>query len=369
MSDKKIDLQEKIINKVKSQTEKDSVSSSAYKPYYDILDKDKQKQVKPKAKPLNTKDLPKEQPKPKVAKPKQKLPKVKPYVAKKSIFTLIFEFLKPKPKLKMPKIATKEIKTKDRKSFKPTIKKPSVAKITILSLVSFVVLGFAGLVLYSIVTLSQNDISYSNNSDANSQFLYISSVGSSAQLDKLVNNFDIDFTTKDERGRNALALALIFNNNQDVVSTLLSYGVDVNEKDNKGFTPLMQALIAYRSSSTILQLIDIADINAVTNEGTSVLMTAIATNTDTALINVLIEKGANVNYKNENSVTALMIAAKETKDPKVITILLDAGADPFVTDKKGADAYAIAMTNSNLNGSEALYKLEMIFEGKKDSKN
>ncbi len=352
---KKIDLQQRIIDRVKSQTEKDATPSSVYKPYYNALDK--QKKAKEEKTPVTkpTKPLVAKQQKP--LKPK---PIKQPKVASSGFFlSSIFGFLKPKRKLKVPVLYPEKQPKKAKKS--------SIFKIFIFALLSFMFVTFAGFFLYIIVTLSSNDISYGQSGDANKQFLHVASRESAQQLDKLAHNFDVNFATVDERGRNAISLALMYNSNTDIVPRLISYGVDLNAKDDQGYTPLMYGFLSYKSPDLLLDLINLsADVNATTNSGTSILMTAIATNTDIGLIKLLIAKGANINYKNSNNVSALMIAAKETKDPNIITLLLEQGAEPFGEDKKGVTALDIAKTNPNLEGSEAIKDLEMRFRKHND---
>ncbi len=352
---KKIDLQQKIIDRVKSQTEKDATPSSVYKPYYDVLDKQKTPSKEQNTKPTKA-------PKPIVAKQKVAKPKAikQPKVASSgSLFSSIFGFLKPKRKLKIPVLYPEKQQKKPKKS--------SMFKVFLFALFSFMFVTFAGFFLYIVVTLSNNDISYGQSSDANKQLLHVASRESAQQLDKLAHNFDVDFATVDEKGRNAISLALMYNANTDIVPRLLSYGVDLNAKDNQGYTPLMYGFLAYKSPDLLLDLINMSDdVNAITNSGTSILMTAIATNTDIGLIKLLIAKGANINYKNSNNVSALMIAAKETKNPDVITLLLDQGAEPFGIDKKGVSALDIAKTNPSLIDTEAIKDLERRFRKHND---
>ena len=73
----------------------------------------------------------------------------------------------------------------------------------------------------------------------------------------------------------------------------------------------------------------------------------------TALVEVLLELGADVHAKDENGQTALMIATAEGH-PETVAALLDAGADVNVEDKNGGTALMIAERNGHTEMVELL---------------
>ena len=53
---------------------------------------------------------------------------------------------------------------------------------------------------------------------------------------------------------------------------------------------------------------------------------------------MLLEAGANVDARCEDSVTALMVAVEENPEPRVVSALLNAGADIDAKNKEGSTA-------------------------------
>ena len=67
-----------------------------------------------------------------------------------------------------------------------------------------------------------------------------------------------------------------------------------------------------------------------------------AFNGSPAVIEVLLEAGADVNAKDEDGLTPLHMAAQSNPTPAVIEALLEAGADPRATDSDGKTPHALA---------------------------
>ena len=132
-------------------------------------------------------------------------------------------------------------------------------------------------------------------------------------------------------------------NRVDIVKKLLEQGIDVNTKLEDGSTALMAAC---NNSKERLSLLDKDDglslvelllqkgsnVNATNKDSLSVLMTASASGFLGA-VKLLVEHGADINAKDSNGSTALMYAESKSQD-KVVSFLLDHGALPSTKEEK-----------------------------------
>ena len=126
------------------------------------------------------------------------------------------------------------------------------------------------------------------------------------------------------------------------VKTLLATKVDVNSKDDQGFTALALASEGRHLEVVQALLAAGADVNARCRDGFTALMFLLQGTSpkDESLAQTLIAAGANVNAQAENGTTALMMALH---NPKVIQILLAAGADVNARDEDGNTALMNAL--------------------------
>lgn len=118
---------------------------------------------------------------------------------------------------------------------------------------------------------------------------------------------------KDQTGSNALFNAAFGNSNPMILGELLILGLDLNEPNLLGITPLMVA----------------------------------AANPNYEITRFLLIQGADPNILDKEGRTALMLACLVNPEPKVILALLGAGADPNIKDKNGEDAFLAAKQNQN----------------------
>lgn len=141
----------------------------------------------------------------------------------------------------------------------------------------------------------------------------------------------MDPDEKDTNGVTPL-MRLVMEGNDDAVQRLLAKGADVNAKDNTGATPLMAAA-GYGHTAVARTLLDAgAKVNASGNEGDTALMQA-ALNGHPAIVRLLLDHGADVNAKTKSGRTALQYAGAKAAgiigredDPEVVTLLRQAGA-------------------------------------------
>ncbi len=189
-------------------------------------------------------------------------------------------------------------------------------------------------------------------------------------LELLKNNADVNF--KDIEGNTALFYAICCGW-EEGMKILVEYGADVNIKNNYGVDPLFCAL--YCSSLTnrakiMEKLIEYgANFNAKRDDGHNLLVSA-ACRGEIKVIKLLLNKGANVNYKT-NGYSALIEGIKH-KNLKIIDILLKVGAecgdeerekinqlikeknDINFVNEKGETALLIASSNGELKLAKSL---------------
>lgn len=134
----------------------------------------------------------------------------------------------------------------------------------------------------------------------------------------------------------------------EAVESLLNAGVDVDAKDNDGWTALMWAAGLGRERIVRLLLNAGADVNAKNKYGSTALMSAAEFgefgNED--CIERLLNAGADVNAKSKDGHTALMAAAYYGHED-IARLLLDAGADVDAKEKDGKTALSQA-ENKNI---------------------
>jgi len=143
------------------------------------------------------------------------------------------------------------------------------------------------------------------------------------------------------------------------VRFLLDEGVDINAKDERGWTPLHFA--ARTGSVEVVRTLlgRGADVNAkckgpVDQNGTALMIAlyrwnGVPTNEESeAIVTALLAKGADVNERASRGKTPLMLAAN-FRNAKVVQTLLDAGARPEDTDDSGRKAAAFVENNSSEN--------------------
>jgi ankyrin repeat protein len=122
------------------------------------------------------------------------------------------------------------------------------------------------------------------------------------------------------------------------VKFLLEFGLDPNQRNKNGETPLRRS---FDAESTALLLKYGADPNAQNNEGVTPLQTAMYSNTEN--VSLLLKAGADPNIPNNDGETPL----HEVFHLGMIALLLEAGADPNTQDKHGRTPLHRLMLSTN----------------------
>ena len=129
-----------------------------------------------------------------------------------------------------------------------------------------------------------------------------------------------DLTTKNRDGRTIL-FSISSLGRLEMLRFLLSLGVNVNEKDRKGYTPLMAS---------------------------------VSRTDDTEIVQSLLSYGADINAQNKSGTTALIIATRLGK-PDMIRLLIRSKADLYIKDNKGK----IAIRYCSFPDCKKLFKEEI----------
>jgi len=109
----------------------------------------------------------------------------------------------------------------------------------------------------------------------------------------------------------------------DRVKALLEQGVDVNAKDNDGYTALFFAALKGHTDTVKALLEQGADVNAKKDGLNALFIAAYEGHTDT--VKALLEQGVDVNAKDNDGITALF-GAKTMGHEEIIRMLKKAGA-------------------------------------------
>lgn len=162
-----------------------------------------------------------------------------------------------------------------------------------------------------------------------------------------IDQFD-NIAACNQAGQNALFLC----NDVEMIRKLVKKGLDVNLKDNRGYTPLMWKCRRYSSAPAIKTLIDCgADVKMKTSDGKTLLMLIAAqdnsaTKETAELIKSLHSLGIDVNAKDNSGGTALHYACSRDDKSDIVGALLSLGADLNAVNAKDQTALAYAIADN-----------------------
>ncbi|MDD7200678.1 MAG: ankyrin repeat domain-containing protein [Sphaerochaetaceae bacterium] len=157
--------------------------------------------------------------------------------------------------------------------------------------------------------------------------------------------------------QNELDTALFYaasGNCPEVVKELLDAGAFVNQTDRSGATPLMYAARYNQNPEVLSTLIAAgADIDKVSLFGENALSNA-AENDNIAMAQTLIESGADINSVQVNCRPVVLYAVESKLDNDVLSYLLEHGANVDATDWNGNTAFMIAASNDDYDRAKLL---------------
>ncbi|KAH0539791.1 hypothetical protein KQX54_008056 [Cotesia glomerata] len=138
----------------------------------------------------------------------------------------------------------------------------------------------------------------------------------------------------------------------ECVSILLDHNADVNAFDISGSTPLHLAVGSKHAEIVELLINFDANVNVPNESGDTCLHISVERDTDTRITKLLMKHCKDINCFNQDGLTPLLIAAK--KNPALVECLIDYGADVHLTDLQGRNALHIAVENGQLESVVSL---------------
>ena len=145
-----------------------------------------------------------------------------------------------------------------------------------------------------------------------------------------------DVNAKNESGTTALINAS-FVGDTEIVKYLIEHGAKIDERAKDGLTVLMCAVARDSNPDTVEYLIEKgADVNAKTDTGATALMLASSVVRNLEIVKCLGEHDAKIDEKTKEGMTALMCAAARSADNlDTVMYLLHKGADVNAKDNDG----------------------------------
>ena len=132
---------------------------------------------------------------------------------------------------------------------------------------------------------------------------------------------------------------------QGVFQAIIDHGVDVNATNKQNQTALLVACTQQNTDLINTLLNAGADPSIADTNGDTCLHQAVTQSSSKAILQAIIDHGAEVNATNHENQTALLPACKEG-NTDLINTLLNAGADPSIADTSGDTCLHKAVTQS-----------------------
>jgi ankyrin repeat protein len=183
-------------------------------------------------------------------------------------------------------------------------------------------------------------------SEAEARFLELAEKGDRELLEGLIRQ-GVSLGARDAKGASALMISAFYGKPETSL-LLIEAGLDVNLKDQGGFTALM---VACESAAGPIRLVERlvekgADLNATSGRGSTALMAA-AKSGHRELVELLVSKGAALDERNlDHNITALIWAANGGHR-QIVEFLLSKGADKTIQTFNGYTAASIAAENGH----------------------
>lgn len=217
------------------------------------------------------------------------------------------------------------------------------------------------------------DINYQDKKGRNAAFYALENAdGEALEIFHYLLSKGINVKAVDNNDQNTLHFAAS-NGATAFVDTLITLGVDINAKDNKGYTPIMYAAeednfeiihklainnanlsLLDEDEESVLKKIDLGDAdweklaqyNWNQEQLNYLLFYQVGENQNPKIIEKFIKKGANVNASHEG-VPLVLLAAEMVVNENIIKLLLDNGMEVNVTDEDNKNVLWFA-DNTNI---------------------
>ena len=170
--------------------------------------------------------------------------------------------------------------------------------------------------------------------------LIVAAAKDHSQIVQLLFDHGVNVNATTTTGRTALIVAAAKGYNQ-IVQLLLDNGADMSEGTNSNETALMNAVQHGHSHIVQLLLDNDADVNARTNSGETALYAAAKRDKTADIVQLLLDNNANINTGNRQYQP--LIAAATNESVAVLQLLIDRGANTEVKDEEGRTALHCAV--------------------------
>jgi ankyrin repeat protein len=186
--------------------------------------------------------------------------------------------------------------------------------------------------------------------------LHIACVGADTYgLVKLLMDHGADPLLRNGRKETALMRTALFGDTA-TLSALVKAGNEVDAMDSTGLTALINAIFNVNRAATVWLLNNGADPDKVGAFGLTAV-TAVVTYNDVPSVAAVLSKAKNINTVDSLGISALMWAAyNEHDNPAIIQALLDKGADVQLKAKNGDTALSWALKKGNTKTGALLRK-------------
>lgn len=191
--------------------------------------------------------------------------------------------------------------------------------------------------------------------NGNTALMYAAANNAAPGIIQALVNAGANVNAVNNAGETALMIALKHQADEKNILTLLENKADANIADNGSRTPLWYILTTNGSPSVLNALLRYgANAETPNAAGQLPLWYVLTQNRNEEFMTLIISGVKNINILNQNGDTPLLFAVKNDYPAAVIQALLENGADPKIRGRDGYDAYDILKSSQYFN--EAMKK-------------